>query len=85
MAGSYASTPLPSHVRLNFSCNVVVVQKTEVLDTYERAVSAFSRPVDPDFETGTQQVCARSRRLHCCGSKGPSGCCAALGQPSSSS
>ncbi|KIY95904.1 hypothetical protein MNEG_12058 [Monoraphidium neglectum] len=54
--GSMSPSPLPAHVRLNFSCNVVVVQKGEVLETYERAVNAFSRPVDPDFETGTQQV-----------------------------
>lgn len=60
--GSVSPSPLPAHVRLNFSCNVVVVQKAEVLETYERAVSAFSRPTDPDFETGTQQVGASLRR-----------------------
>jgi hypothetical protein len=43
-------------VRLNFSANVVVVARAEVLETYERAVAAFSRPVDPDHEAGTQQV-----------------------------
>lgn len=51
-----AMPPLPSHVRLNFSCNVVVVQRHEVLEAYERAVTAFSRPVDPDFPSGNQQV-----------------------------
>ncbi|KAI8467147.1 MAG: hypothetical protein J3K34DRAFT_431559 [Monoraphidium minutum] len=54
--GSMAPSPLAAHVRLNFSCNVVAVQRAEVLETYERAVTAFSRPVDPDFESGTQQV-----------------------------
>jgi hypothetical protein len=51
-----APDPVPSHVRLNFSCNVVVVSKAEVLETYERAINAFSRPVDPEFESGVQQV-----------------------------
>jgi hypothetical protein len=55
-ASAAAPDPLPSHVRLNFSCNVVAVSKAEVLETYERAINAFSRPVDPDFESGVQQV-----------------------------
>ena len=59
-AGTADASPLlPSAARLNFSCNVVAVQKAEVLAAYERAVAAFSRPVDPDFETGAQQVRAR--------------------------
>jgi hypothetical protein len=51
-----APSPLPSHVRLNFSCNVVVVTKSEVLETYSRAVAAFGRPVDPGYEGGIRQV-----------------------------
>jgi hypothetical protein len=70
-------SPLPAHVRLNFSCNVVVVQKGEVLETYERAVNAFSRPVDPDFETGTQQV----RELCVCVCVFLSVCVCVLGGP----
>ncbi|GBF97200.1 hypothetical protein Rsub_10061 [Raphidocelis subcapitata] len=55
--GSIAPVPLPSHVRLNFSCNVVVVRRAEVLEAYSRAVSLFGRPVDPDDgEGGARQV-----------------------------
>jgi hypothetical protein len=54
--GVVSPAPLPAHVRLNFSCNVVVVSRNEVLETYERAINVFSRPVDPEFETGTQQA-----------------------------
>lgn len=50
-----AST-LPSFVHLNLTCNVVSVQAGSVLDVFERAVMAFSRPTDPDHETGDQQV-----------------------------
>jgi hypothetical protein len=38
------------------SCNVVVIQKGDVLSTFERAIAAFSRPMDPDFVEGDQQV-----------------------------
>jgi hypothetical protein len=36
---------------------VVVVRGTEVLETYERALAAFGRPIDPeDEESGPRQV-----------------------------
>jgi hypothetical protein len=38
------------------SCNVVVIQKGDVLSTFERAIAAFSRPMDPDYVEGDQQV-----------------------------
>lgn len=53
---SLPPSPLPSYVHLNISCNVVAIQKGEVLSTFERAITAFSRPVDPDYEDGDQQV-----------------------------
>lgn len=49
-------SPLPSFVHLNMSCNVVVIQKGDVLAVFERAISAFSRPTDPDYVEGDQQV-----------------------------
>jgi len=48
--------PVPSYVHLNFSCNVVQVRKQSVVAAFERAIHTFSRPVDPDIETGAQQV-----------------------------
>jgi hypothetical protein len=53
---SVAPSPLPSFVHLNMSCNVVVIQKGDVLSTFERAIAAFSRPMDPDYVEGDQQV-----------------------------
>eukprot|EP00879_Flechtneria_rotunda_P026397 GHRR01028144.1.p1 GENE.GHRR01028144.1~~GHRR01028144.1.p1 ORF type:complete len:283 (+),score=46.69 GHRR01028144.1:1122-1970(+) len=53
---SLPPSPLPSFVHLNMSCNVVAIQKGEVLAIFERAIAAFSRPMDPDHETGDQQV-----------------------------
>lgn len=47
---------LPSFVHLNLTCNVVSIQPGAVLEVFERAVMAFSRPTDPDHETGDQQV-----------------------------
>jgi hypothetical protein len=37
----------------------VVVAKSEVIETYDRALSVFGRPVDPNYETGTKQVGGR--------------------------
>lgn len=54
--GQFHPTPMPSHVHLNFTCNVVLVRRRAVVDTFERAIAAFSRPVDPAIETGMQQV-----------------------------
>ncbi|GFR52074.1 hypothetical protein Agub_g14597, partial [Astrephomene gubernaculifera] len=54
--GRFHPTPLRSHVHLNFSCNVVLVRRRAVVDTLERAIAAFSRPVDPGLVTGVQQV-----------------------------
>jgi hypothetical protein len=48
---------LPSFVHLNLTCNVVSIQPGAVLEVFERAIMAFSRPTDPDHETGDQQVC----------------------------
>lgn len=56
MEGSVSPSSLPSHVHLNFTTNVVVIQPGSVLEMFERAVAAFSRPEDPDHETGPQQV-----------------------------
>ncbi|KAF6255218.1 hypothetical protein COO60DRAFT_237950 [Scenedesmus sp. NREL 46B-D3] len=53
---SVVPSPLPSYVHLNMSCNVVVIQKGDVLSTFERAIAAFSRPMDPDYVEGDQQV-----------------------------
>jgi len=47
---------LASFVHLNLTCNVVSIQQGSVLDVFERAVMAFSRPSDPEHETGDQQV-----------------------------
>lgn len=47
---------LPSFVHLNLTCNVIAIQGGQVLDVFERAIMAFSRPTDPDHETGDQQV-----------------------------
>jgi hypothetical protein len=47
---------LPSFVHLNLTCNVVSIQPGAVLEVFERAIMAFSRPTDPDHETGDQQV-----------------------------
>lgn len=54
--GRYAPSPMPSYVHYNFTCNVVLIRKRLVVDTFERATAAFSRPVDPAIETGAQQV-----------------------------
>ena len=35
---------------------VVVVKRKAVIEAFERAIHAFSRPVDPELETGPQQV-----------------------------
>lgn len=48
---------LPSFVHLNLTCNVISIQQGAVLEVFERAIMAFSRPTDPDHETGDQQVC----------------------------
>jgi hypothetical protein len=56
METGMAPSPLPSHVHLNFSVNVVAVKPGTVLNVFERALAAFSRPTDPDMETGDQQV-----------------------------
>ena len=61
--GSVSPSPLPAHVRLNFSCNVVVVQRAEVLEAYERAVNVFGRPIDPDDLSGARQVRTGARAL----------------------
>jgi hypothetical protein len=53
---SVTPSPLPSFVHLNMSCNVVVIQKGDVLTTFERAIAAFSRPMDPNYVEGDQQV-----------------------------
>ena len=53
---------MPSYVHLNFSCNVIVTRRDKVLRTFERAIHAFSRPVDPEIQTGVQQV----RVWQCC-------------------
>ncbi|KXZ55672.1 hypothetical protein GPECTOR_2g1222 [Gonium pectorale] len=50
--GRFHPTPMPSHVHLNFSCNVVRVARRSVVDAFERAIAAFSRPVDPAVATG---------------------------------
>ncbi len=60
--GRFHPTPMPSHVHLNFTCNVVLVRRRAVVDTFERAIAAFSRPVDPAIETGMQQVREGSRQ-----------------------
>ncbi|KAG2435642.1 hypothetical protein HXX76_006844 [Chlamydomonas incerta] len=54
--GRFHPTPMPSHVHLNFTCNVVLVKRRNVVDAFERAIAAFSRPVDPSVATGLQQV-----------------------------
>lgn len=56
VSGRYAPTPLASHVHLNFTAGVVVVRGRDVISAFEQAISAFSRPVDPSIETGSQQV-----------------------------
>ena len=56
MEGSLPPSPLASTVHLNFSANVVVLQKGAVLGAFERAITAFSRPLDPEVEGGHQQV-----------------------------
>ena len=67
MHGFYAPTPLHSYVHLNFTCQVVVVQAKSVIHTFEKAIHAFSRPVDPEIETGTQQV--GGRQVAGCGAR----------------
>jgi hypothetical protein len=53
-------SPLSSYVHLNFSCEVVVVQRKAVLDSFERAIFAFSRPEDPlDPKSPFQVGCTR--------------------------
>jgi hypothetical protein len=47
---------LPSFVHLNLTCNVVSIQQGQVLEVFERAIMAFSRPSDPEHENGDQQV-----------------------------
>lgn len=54
--GRFHPTPMPSYVHLNFTCNVVLIKRRDVMDTFERAIAAFSRPVDPAIPTGVQQV-----------------------------
>jgi hypothetical protein len=56
MEAGLPPSPLPSHVHLNFSVNVVGVKPGTVLSVFERAIAAFSRPSDPEMETGDQQV-----------------------------
>ncbi|GAX80726.1 hypothetical protein CEUSTIGMA_g8161.t1 [Chlamydomonas eustigma] len=51
--------PVHSAVHLNFTCRVMVIQKRAVMATFERAIHAFSRPVDPHIETGAHQVDAK--------------------------
>jgi hypothetical protein len=53
-------------VHLNLTCNVVSIQAGSVLDVFERAIMAFSRPTDPDHETGDQQVGLRVRCVCAC-------------------
>jgi hypothetical protein len=52
---------LPSFVHLNLTCNVVSIKQGEVLEVFERAIMAFSRPSDPEHENGDQQVCFSNR------------------------
>ena len=56
MEAAVPPSPLPAHVHLNFSCNVVVVKPGKVLNAFERAIAAFSRPTDPDAVSNDQQV-----------------------------
>lgn len=51
-----APQPLRSYVHLNLSCHVVDLDSRPILLNFERAIAAFSRPVDPAAETGPQQV-----------------------------
>lgn len=43
-------------MHLNFSAGVVVVRGRDVIAAFEQAINAFSRPVDPAIEAGSQQV-----------------------------
>ena len=52
-----APKPMQSFVHLDFTCNVLAVNKRSVMATFERAIHVFSRPIDPDAETGAHQVC----------------------------
>ncbi|EFJ49585.1 hypothetical protein VOLCADRAFT_89945 [Volvox carteri f. nagariensis] len=61
--GRFHPTPMPSYVHLNFTCNVVLIKRTDVVDTFERAISVFSRPVDPAVTTGMQQVDAHKMEV----------------------
>mmetsp|Transcript_38308 Transcript_38308/g.85303 ORF Transcript_38308/g.85303 Transcript_38308/m.85303 type:complete len:1048 (+) Transcript_38308:131-3274(+) len=54
--GQFQSTPVHSYVHMNLTCQVVVVQRKEVIHAFDRAIHVFSRPVDPELETGSQQV-----------------------------
>ncbi|KAG2501680.1 hypothetical protein HYH03_000182 [Edaphochlamys debaryana] len=54
---------MPSYVHLNFTCNVVLIKRRNVMDAFERAIAAFSRPVDPALATGMQQVDAHKMEL----------------------
>ncbi|GIL57470.1 hypothetical protein Vafri_12700 [Volvox africanus] len=57
--GRFHPTPMRSYMHLTFTCNVVLIKRREVVDTFERAIAAFSRPVDPAVATGAQQVDAQ--------------------------
>lgn len=59
MHGRYQSKPVHSAVHLNFTCQVVLVKKRAVVSAFERAIHVFGRPVDPELETGLQQVWER--------------------------
>lgn len=48
--------PVHSSVHLNFSCQVVQITRRSVMATFERAIHVFSRPVDPEIESGAHQV-----------------------------
>eukprot|EP00798_Chlamydomonas_sp_ICE-L_P024546 gene24546-10156_t len=54
--GRSSHTPVHSFVHLNFTCQVVIVTRLDVMSTFEHAIHTFSRPVDPQLETGAHQV-----------------------------
>lgn len=54
--GQFKAKPVHSSVHLNLTCQVVLVKKRSVMAAFERAIHVFSRPVDPEIESGAQQV-----------------------------
>ncbi len=56
VVGLLPPSPLPSYVHINVSVEIAVLQRGEVLDALERGIAAFSRPVDPAYPEGDQQV-----------------------------